>query len=190
LHCLEDPDMSLLTLRRAAPALMLALPLGLGSLAAQAQAQAQAQAPMASTQHATRSGMAFTELEEQLLKAQREHRADAIGQMLGDDFQMVVAQEGGATVPREDWLESAIKPGAGAWVVSQLSTHDFGTVAQVSFVLRASPARAGTAPLAVVDTWQKAGDGWRLVVRHVANAAGPRKGIPGDAPTRAVIKKY
>jgi hypothetical protein len=162
LHCLEDPDMSLLTLRRAAPALLLALPLGLGSLAAQAQAQAQA--PMASTQHATRSGMAFTELEEQLLKAQREHRADAIGQMLGDDFQMVVAQEGGATVPREDWLESAIKPGAGAWVVSQLNTHDF--------------------------TWQKAGDGWRLVVRHVANAAGPRKGIPGDAPTRAVIKKY
>lgn len=41
----------------------------------------------------------------------------------------------------------------------------------------------GGCALAVAGTW-------RLAVRYVARAAGPRKGIPGDAPTRAVIKKY
>ena len=161
-----------------------AVSLVMASLAAQAQPAA------ATTQHATRTGLAFNELEESLLKAQREHRGDALGQWLGDDFQMVVAQDGGAIVPREDWLEAAVKPGAGAWVVSQLTTHVFGDLAQVSFVLRPQPPKATAQTLAVVDTWQKAGDGWRLAVRHVANASGPRKGIPGDAPTRAVIKKY
>jgi hypothetical protein len=171
------------TLRRAA----CALTWGVACVAALAQPT------MAGSQHSTRTGQAFTELEESLLKAQRDRRPEALGQMLDQDFQMVLAQDGGAIVPREDWLESAVKPGAGAWVVSQLSTHDFGHVAQVSFVLRASPPRAGAVPLAVVDTWtrsDKAFDNWRLAVRHVASAAGPRKGIPGDAPTRAVIKKY
>ncbi len=151
---------------------------------------AQAQPTLATTQHATRTVMAFSEREESLLKAQRDHRSEAVGQMLSDDFQMVVAQDGGGIVPREDWLDAAVRPGAGAWVLTQLTTHDFGDLAQVSFVLRASPARAGAPSLSVVDTWQKAGEQWRLAVRHVANAAGPRKGIPGDAPTRAVIKKY
>lgn len=153
-----------------------------------ALASAPAQAQVVS-QHATRTGQAFMELEESLLKAQREHRGEALVQLLGEDFQMVVAQDGGAVVPREDWLDAAVQPGAGAWVVSQLTTHVFGEVAQVSLVLRPQRAKAAP-PLAVVDTWQKAGDGWRLAVRHVASAAGPRKGIPGDAPTRAVIKKY
>lgn len=172
--------MKLTPLRRTGGALALAL----ASLAAQAQPGG------VSTQHATRTGLAFSELEEAMLKAQREHRGEALGQLLGEDFQMVVAQDGGAVVPREDWLDAAVKPGAGAWVVSQLTTHVFGSVAQVSFVLRASPPKAAAGPLAVVDTWQQSGDSWRLAVRHVANAAGPRKGIPGDAPTRAVIKKY
>lgn len=175
--------MNLQTLRRAACAALCGIAL----------ASAQAQAVNASGLHSTRTGQAFAELEASLLKAQRDRRTEAISQMLDEDFQMVLAQDGGATVPREDWLEAAIKPRAGAWEVSQLSAHNFGTVAQVSFVLRASPARAGALPLAVVDTWTRPEmglDNWRLAVRHVASAAGPRRGIPGDAPTRAVIKKY
>jgi hypothetical protein len=156
-------------------------------------AQAQTAAAAAATQHATRAGMAFSELEESLLRAQRDRRSDALGQLLSDNFLMMVAMEGGATVPREDWLDAAVKPGAGAWVVSQLASQDYGNVAVVSFVLRPSPPRAGAAPLAVVDTWTRAaptGDGWRLAVRNVAHASGSRRGVPGDAPTREVIKKY
>lgn len=161
-----------------------------GLLLAWAATVAQAQGTSPEIAHATRTGMAFTELEEALLHAQRGGRAEAVAVLLSEDFQMVLAQEGGAIVPREDWLDAAIKPGAGAWVVSQLTTFDFGDVAQVNFVLRASPPRARVVPLAVVDTWRKDGPHWRLAVRHVASAAGSRRGIPGDAPTRNVIKKY
>ena len=71
---------------------------------------AQAQTAMAAGPHATRTGMAFGDREEALLQAQRDHQSKSLGQMLGDDFQMVVAQDGGAIVPREDWLEAAVKP--------------------------------------------------------------------------------
>lgn len=162
----------------------------LGLVLAWAALAAQAQGGLATGAHLTRTGQAFSELEESLLAAQRGGRADAVAAFLSDDFQMVVAQGGGATVPREDWLDAAVLPGAGAWVVSQLSTYEFGDVAQVNLVLRASPKRAHALPWAVVDTWRKDGPRWRLVVRHVASAAGARTGIPGDAPTRDVIKKY
>jgi hypothetical protein len=175
--------MNLHSLPRTACALLLAV----------AGLMVQAQPTAASSQHSTRSGMAFAELEESVLKAQRDKRTEALEQLLGDDFTMVLAQDGGATVPREDWLDSAVKPHAGAWLVSQLTTLELGDVAVVNFVLRASPPRAGTTPLSVVDIWtrsDRASGHWRLAQRHVANAAGPRRGIPGDAATRAVIKKY
>jgi hypothetical protein len=177
---LNTPGRGLAMLRRVA----------CGLLMAWAATAAQAQGASPASAHATRTGMAFTELEEALLHAQRAGQVEAVAALLSEDFQMVLAQDGGAIVPREDWLDAAIKPGAGAWVVSQLSTYDFGDVAQVNFVLRASPPRARAVPLAVVDTWRRDGPHWRLAVRHVASAAGSRQGIPGDAPTRNVIKKY
>lgn len=161
-----------------------------GLLVAWTAAAVQAQPTPVASAHATRSGQAFAELETALLQAQRSGQTEAIAGFLSDDFQMVLAQDGGGIVPREDWLDAAVKPGAGAWVVSQLTSYEWGDVVQVNFVLRASPRQAQVPPLAIVDTWRRDGTQWRLVLRHVASAAGPRRGIPGDAPTRDVIKKY
>ena len=114
----------------------------LGLVLAWAAWAAQAQGAQTAGAHLTRTGQSFAELEEALLQAQRSGQADAVAAFLSDDFQMVVAQGGGATVPREDWLDAAVQPGAGAWVATQLSTYDFGDVAQVNLVLRPSPKRA------------------------------------------------
>lgn len=137
--------------------------------------------------HVTRTVAQFTELEESVLKAQRERQGDALARLVGDGFEMIVAQEADAPVPREDWLEAAVKPGAGRWAPSKMVVHEYGDLAVVSLVLTPRPGRKGAAPLFVVDTWQRAGADWRLALRHVASTGGSRAAVPGDVP--AVIDR-
>ena len=137
----------------------------------------------------TRTVAAFADLEESLQRAFRERKPALAEQLLDDDFQMIVAQDPGTPVTREDWLAAMLRPGAGNWAPQQVQAREFGPVAVVSFVLRPAPARPGTAPLFVVDTWLRVDASWRLTLRQVAPATGPRRGIPGDAPGPVVRKK-
>jgi hypothetical protein len=147
-----------------------------------------AAAQPAAAPHATRAGQALADLEEQLLQAARATDPAQLGAMLDADFEMIVAQAPTAPVAREDWVGAMRKPGAADWTVQGLSARDLGDAAVAAFVLRAPHGKA--APLYVVDTWQRSAAGWRLVVRHVAPATGPRKGIPGDVQAPVVQKKY
>ena len=139
--------------------------------------------------HVTRTVAAFAELEESLQQALRERKTALAEQMLDDDFQMIVAQDPGSPVARDDWLASVRRPGAGNWTPEQVAAREFGSVAVVSFVLRPTPARPGVAALFVVDTWRHLDAGWRLSLRQVAPATGPRRGIPGDARGPGIRKK-
>lgn len=166
-------------------------PLGIGVVVALVLAgPALAQPQGAGAPHATRTVQSFAELEESLLQAIRSHNFAAVEQLLDEDFQMIVAQQPDSPVVREDWLESLRKAGAGDWAVQHLSVRELGSVAVVGFVLRATAAQRNVPALYVVDTWQRAGPQWRLVTRHVAPATGARRGIPGDAPTTSIQKKY
>jgi hypothetical protein len=152
--------------------------------AAPAQAQATGRGG-----HVTRTVAAFVELEESLLQALRERQPAAVERLLDDDFIMIVAQDPEAPVAREAWLEAVRKPDAGKWAAGSLTVREYNEIAVASFVLRPQPARAGAAPLFVVDTWRREGEQWRLAVRQVAPATGPRRGIPGDVASPGVRKK-
>ena len=132
----------------------------------------------------------FTQLEESLLQAVREHDAARLEALLGDEFEMIVAQDPGEPVPREDWLASVRRPGAGAYRVEEMSVREIGAVAIASFVLRPTPAWAGAVPVFVVDTWER-GDAtpWQLSARHAAPVAGSRRSIPGDAKPVTIRKQ-
>lgn len=139
--------------------------------------------------HVTRSTAAFAELESALLQAIRERKAAELERLVDDEFLMTVAQDPEAPVDRDDWLLALRKPGAGDWEPEHLAVREFGTTAVAGFVLRPQHARAGAAPLYVVDTWRLDGSQWRLIMRHVAPATGPRRGIPGDVPAPGARKK-
>lgn len=151
---------------------------------------AQAQPTGRGAPHATRTVQAFADLEETLLQAIRAHDVTRLEQMVDDDFQMIVAQAPDAPVAREDWIDALGKPGAGDGLVEHLAVRERGEMAVAGFVLRGSGARRQAPPLYVVDTWQRAEGGWRLLLRQVAPASGARRGIPGDGPSQTVRKKY
>jgi Domain of unknown function (DUF4440) len=166
-------------------ALAAAMVLALGALHA-APAAAQGAAPA----HVTRAVQAFTELENTLLRAIRERDGTRLGGLLGDDFEMIVAPSPASPVPREDWLASVRKPGAGAYAVEDMSVREMGSVAIASFVLRPAPARPGAVPVFMVDTWERAdATHWQLTARHAAVVAGSRRSIPGDAKPTTVRKQ-
>ena len=148
-------------------------------------ALAQAAAPPS----VTRGVQVFAELEESLLQAIRRHDGARIDALLGEDFEMTVAQDPDAPVAREDWVASVRRPGAGAYAAQQMAVREADSVAIASFVLRPMPARRNAAPVFVVDTWQRVGTQWRLTARYAAPVAGSRRSIPGDAKPTTIRKQ-
>ena len=146
-------------------------------------------AQTAATPHVTRTVQVFTQLEETLLTAIREHDAARLNTLVGEEFEMIVAHAPGSPVPREDWLASVRQPGAGAYGVEQMSVREIGAVAIASFVLRPIPPRLGAVPVFIVDTWERADAQWVLTARHAAPVAGSRRSIPGDAKPTTIRKQ-
>jgi len=146
-------------------------------------ALAAAAAPAPGSAHATRTGAAVAELEQALLHAVQSRDAGRLQQLLTEDFEMTVAQDPDNPVPRDDWIDSAMRTGAAGRTLAQLAAREVGTTVLATFVLHGKPA------LFVVDTWQRDGASWRLAARQVAATAGTRRGIPGDAVQRPVRKK-
>jgi hypothetical protein len=138
----------------------------------------------------TRQGQAVQQLEESLLRAQREKDRSQIERLLDGDFEMIVAQDPGNPVDREGWIDSATRQGAGAWEVGQISVRDLGVVAIASFVLRPGAGRSRTPPVFIVDVWQHGDAPWRLLRRHAALVLGSRHDIPGDSVPTTIPKKY
>ena len=140
------------------------------------------------TAHATRQGQAIQQLEDALLAAMQGRNRAQLERLLAEGFEMIVAQEPGNPIDREAWLDSVAKGAAGSWEIQQIGVRDLGNVAVASFLLH--PAAAGKPSIFMVDTWQREGSQWSLLLRHAAPALGSRRDIPGDALVARTPKKY
>jgi hypothetical protein len=134
----------------------------------------------------TRLVKVFLDLEAQLAQAAHGNDVAALRALLADDFEMRVAQRPGVPTPRAEWLAALARQPAPAAEIEQIAAHDHGAVVDVSFLLR--PAEG--APLFIVDTWAKVGDGWRLQVRYAAPVARAVQRVPGEGDEAVIPKKY
>jgi hypothetical protein len=95
-------------------------------------------------------------------------------------------RRGASTTPRRRLRDARCAPARRAGEIEQIAAHDHGAVVDVSFLLR--PAEG--APLFIVDTWAKVGDGWRLQVRYAAPVARAVQRVPGEGDEAVIPKKY
>lgn len=136
----------------------------------------------------TRLVKLFSELETGLVT--QAHAADttALDQSLDASFEMRTSAAPGVPVPRDEWILRARAAPARPPRIDQMAVHDFGDVAVVSFREFAAPATPARSPRGrfVVDCWKRAGDGWKLAVRYVSDAA--PEGI--KPPPGTIDKRY
>ncbi len=119
----------------------------------------------------TRTVILFGDLERKLATATNgTERAS----YLTDDFEVRRCASPGTPLPRDEWLAQP----AQQFSFSQQAVHDYGDTALYS-------AMASTADnqFAIVDTWRKQGDEWKLSVRYLCPAT-------GDKPVNSRPKRY
>jgi hypothetical protein len=133
----------------------------------------------------------FSTIEGTMLDAAAAKDANLIGQMLADRFELRSAQAPAQPVPRDEFIAQLVKDGAFAGRVTQMATHEFGEVVQVSFMIVMDAVK--TTPLAskifVVDTWKRVEGNWQLQVRYAAPADTSGKRVPGAAALAIDSKK-
>jgi hypothetical protein len=137
----------------------------------------------------------FLDQESRLLDALEKRDRAALEAMLGDNFEMRLGAKPGVPIPRAEWLNAALAtdaPDVSAYLVEQMAVHEMGNLAVASFLLQtADPAKKGAPPsVFVVDTWEPAGDSWRLRVRYAAPVAGRPPRISGETVIETIPKKY
>jgi Domain of unknown function (DUF4440) len=143
----------------------------------------------------TRLVKIFLDQESRLLDALEKRDRVALEGLLGDNFEMRLGAKPGVPIPRAEWLSAALAadaPDVSAYLVEQMAVHEMGNLAVASFLLQAAdPAKKGAPPsVFVVDTWEPAGDAWRLRVRYAAPVAGKPPRISGEAVIETIPKKY
>ena len=143
----------------------------------------------------TRLVKIFLDQESRLLDALEKRDRAALEGLLGDNFEMRLGAKPGVPIPRAEWLNAALaadSPDVSAYLVEQMAVHEMGNLAVASFLLQAAePAKKGAPPsVFVVDTWEPAGDSWRLRVRYAAPVAGKPPRISGEAVIESIPKKY
>jgi hypothetical protein len=143
----------------------------------------------------TRLVKIFLDQESRLLDALERRDRAALEGLLADDFEMRVGASPGAPIPRNEWLNAALAtdaPDVSAYLVEQMAVHEIDKLAIASFQLQAAePGRKGAPPpVFVVDTWERAGDTWRLRVRYAAPVAANSPRISGEAVIETIPKKY
>ncbi len=139
--------------------------------------------------HITRTAQTFKQLEETLQQALRDSNTSQLEAMLGEEFQMIAAQDPGTVTPRDEWLAGMHQAGATAYAVERMSVREIGAVAIASFVLRPTSARTDALPIAVVDVWERGDATWVLTTRHASPLKGPRYAVPGETKTPPMNKK-
>ena len=133
----------------------LLLALSLASLAGAAAAQAPTR-----IMTLTRTVKIFSELENQLDEARRNHDEVALAKLLAANFEQRKGTAPAAPTPRADWLAQTSAPKSD---ISQMAVHEYGNVAVVSFADAAQRAF-------VVDVWNKSDDHYALSVRYLSAA--------------------
>jgi hypothetical protein len=147
----------------------ISLTMALGSLATSSFAQTP---PGGRIMTVTRQVAEFSQHENALADAL--HKADhtAADRLLAADFEVRDSASPNQPTPRAQWMASAHPDTA----TEQMSVHDYGNVAVVSYVSRVDkPASAAF----VVDIWHKQGTDWQLAVRYQSQISA-RKMHGGD----------
>ena len=147
------------------PNLILAL---CGFLSAPVLAQSPAQQPAATP---TRGMVVFGNLEQDLAKAIVAGRGADADKLLASDFEQRDAAAPAQPLPKAEWLASR-HAGEPLPAISQMTVHDFGSLAVVSFISSvAAPAPATSRDVFLVDVWRNEGGQWQLQVRYRSPAA-------------------
>lgn len=136
---------------------------------------AQSAAPPAATP--TRGMVVFGHLEQDLAQAiVAGHGADA-DKLLASDFEQRDAAAPARPLPRAEWLASR-RRGEPLPVVSQMTVHDFGSLAVVSFIRSVvAPPPSASHDDFIVDVWRNEGGQWQLQVRYQSPVA-PQQAEP------------
>ena len=122
----------------------------------------------------TRQVAEFSQREGALADAMRKADRAATDRLLAPDFELRDSSTASQPMPRAQWIAAKHIDDAS----EQMAVHDYGTVATVSYLVRASrPSRA----MFVVDVWQKQGEDWKLAVRYQSQLPAGRM-RSGDTP--------
>lgn len=138
-----------------------------GLLTAPVLAQSPAQHPGATP---TRGMVVFGNLEHDLAKAIASGRGADAGKLLASDFEQRDAAAPAQPLPRAEWLTSR-RAGEPLPSISQMTVHDFGTLAVVSFISSVVPTPSTSQDVFLVDVWRNEGGQWQLQVRYQAPAS-------------------
>ena len=152
-----------------ARSLMLVTLLG-GALAMPALAQSPDTHPQGTP---TRGVVVFSALEKDLGTAVASGDRQGVDKLLADDFEQRDAATPGMPLPRAEWLASHPYAATSAPPLSDMSVHDYGTVAVVSFVTPAAGASPTPGNSFVVDVWRNEAGNWKLQVRYRSASAAP-----------------
>lgn len=116
----------------------------------------------------TRQVKVFLDLEMELMEAQRSGDAATVDKLVTADFEQRNAAQPGNPTPRAEWRASMRQQWPGEIWLEQMTVHDRGDTALVSFLVRPG----GKPPMMVVDAWIRAAEGWQLKVRYLSPSAG------------------
>jgi hypothetical protein len=131
---------------------------------------------------ATRSVAQYTDLEQQLLQALRDHDRAAAQLLLAEDFE-VRGPEGADAIAGAQWLDHSMQARPGGSRIQDLDAREFGDVATVSYLLHRKGRGAGAASPAfayVVDVWRQSDH--KLLLRYVSTPA--RHAAAAQGPDR------
>jgi hypothetical protein len=124
----------------------------------------------------TRGIVVFSALEKDLGTAVASGNRQGIDKLLADDFEQRDAASPGTPLPRAEWLASHPDQATVAPPLSDMSVHDYGTLAVVSFVAPPPPATPAAGSSFIVDVWRNVEGSWQLQVRY-------RSASTASAPT-------
>ena len=134
----------------------------------------------------TRLVKLFMEREVALGAAIRNGDAQALGDLLTDDFEMRSGARAAAPVSRADWMREVLRTRDGGTDIGRMAVHDYRTVQAVSFTMT---GKAGA--IFVVDIWRQEGESPKLAVRYASPTGTPQFAIPGASePQLEFPKKY
>jgi len=132
---------------------------------------AQPAPPMMRVPTVTRLVKVFSELEAGLVAQAHSPDPAALDQSLDPSFEMRIGAAPGMPIPRDEWIRQAREAPTGSPRTEQMAVHDFGDVALVSFRELQPDATDAASGRFIVDCWKRAGNGWKLAVRYISNAA-------------------
>jgi ketosteroid isomerase-like protein len=132
----------------------------------------------------TREVKQFGDLEHDLIAAINGKDADAMKQLLADDFTLHSGNNPGDSTSRSEMIAQATAGRAYASRLEHMSALEYGNVAVVSFHWNTDGAdsETSTSKVFVVDTWKRVDDHWKLAVRYASAVTKSDTPVPGFVP--------